>query len=455
MKCQRLDSKATRYAICTAMAAVLVSGCASSGPMAVKNNAGSASAKHDRAVAKEIAKAERQVEKAPEDAHARSGLANAYLLAGRFESAVTTFGDAQYLGDRSPRTALSLALAHIGAGNHASAVAELDDWSGSIPAGDYGLALALAGETSRGVQILTDALRRGDVSAKLRQNLAYAYALDGRWSEARLMAAQDVPADQLDARISTWALQGRSTDFRLRVASMIGAPVRGDHGQPVELALSRTPAQAPVALAAETAPETAPNSELPPVEEGESFWLAEATRPDPVPAPVAASEAEFVAAPQVPVASPQSEGVFVEAFAAANPKPGFVSNPVVQAIPVRVAAVETSQRKSRSVTPARALVPAVKASGSGSHLVQLGSFSSQKNADRAWGIYQSRNPELHSFDKTISQAMVRGKKYWRVSAGGFNKGAASQMCSKVKNRGGGCISYSQDKPLPGAIRARD
>ena len=39
----------------------------------------------------------------------------------------------------------------------------------------------------------------------VRQNLAYAYALAGNWRAARVMAAEDVPADQLDARLAQWA----------------------------------------------------------------------------------------------------------------------------------------------------------------------------------------------------------------------------------------------------------
>ena len=35
-------------------------------------------------------------------------------------------------------------------------------------------------------------------------NLALAYAFTGDWTAARTIAAQDVPADQLDARIQQW-----------------------------------------------------------------------------------------------------------------------------------------------------------------------------------------------------------------------------------------------------------
>ncbi len=82
------------------------------------------------------------------------------------------------------------------AGRNRDAVAILDDWRDAIPVADLGLALALAGEPTRGSAILADALRNGENTPKLRQNLAYAYALDGRWREARIMMMQDVPADQ-------------------------------------------------------------------------------------------------------------------------------------------------------------------------------------------------------------------------------------------------------------------
>jgi cell division protein FtsN len=93
----------------------------------------------------------------------------------------------------------------------------------------------------------------------------------------------------------------------------------------------------------------------------------------------------------------------------------------------------------------------LKAAANGSHLVQLGSFSSRENAERAWSIFLSRNPELATFDRTVSEAIVGGKKFWRVSAGGFDRSSARQMCSTVKNRGGGCITWASGSPLPGAL----
>ena len=50
-----------------------------------------------------------------------------------------------------------------------------------------------------------NAIRNGENTPKMRQNIAYAYALAGRWREARLMAQQDVPADQVSHRMQEWA----------------------------------------------------------------------------------------------------------------------------------------------------------------------------------------------------------------------------------------------------------
>ncbi len=53
----------------------------------------------------------------------------------------------------------------------------------------------------------------------------------------------------------------------------------------------------------------------------------------------------------------------------------------------------------------------------------------------------------------ITQAVVRGKRYWRVSAGGFNVASSRSMCSSVNNSaaGEGCITWAAASPLPGAV----
>jgi Flp pilus assembly protein TadD len=379
----------------------------------------------------------------PREARYRALLGQAYLRAGRFESAAQSLDDAMKLGDNSARTALSLALAYSGMGKNREAVAILDDWRDAIPVADLGLAYALAGETNRGVAILSDALRSGENTPKLRQNLAYAYALDGRWREARTMASQDVPADKLDARISDWAHKARPDDGRLRVASLVGAPVRADRGMPAELALNANPDQQQ--LAAETAAQREPapavaaaGGELPAVEANPAA-LAQYS---PVSAPAAAPDAAAEVAPPQSFASTFADVPVVQAVPAALP----VAAPAPKAKqPVRTASVAAKPAKVAAahkpgLRPRRAAAPVV---GKGSsHAVQLGSFSSEQGARRAWGYYASRNPELRNFRMTITPATVRGKKFWRVAAAGLDGNGAGGLCSKVKSRGGVCFAYS-------------
>lgn len=92
------------------------------------------------------------------------------------------------LNQVDPRTVISLALSRIAQGNTESAVALIDSHRSILPVSDYGLTLALAGRSGEAIQILIDAVRDDSASARTRQNLALAYALDGRWRDARVMA---------------------------------------------------------------------------------------------------------------------------------------------------------------------------------------------------------------------------------------------------------------------------
>ena len=51
----------------------------------------------------------------------------------------------------------------------------------------------------------------------------------------------------------------------------------------------------------------------------------------------------------------------------------------------------------------------------------------------------------------ITEALVKGKRYWRVSAAGYDRASSSAMCGRVKSRGEGCFAYAESRPLPGAI----
>jgi Flp pilus assembly protein TadD len=403
-------------------------------------------------VDKAISLAEAAVQAAPREPSYRALLGQAYLRAGRFGSAIAALNDAMTLGDNSARTALALSLANTAAGNNAEAVAILNDWRDAIPASDLGLALALAGDSGRGVQLLTDTLRAGNATPQLRQNLAYAFALDGRWREARMMISQDVPAGEIDARISAWAARSRPEDAQQRIAALLGTPVRSDPGMPVQLALSAgSETQQLAAEAAAVAPQAiapvvpsvaiATPSELPPVD---GSVVAAPVVIASYAAPVAVPVTEVAVAPSEPVTPAVAPSAsFDQAFASNGVT--FVSNPVIQSIPARAEPVRVAVRAAPRVAaqPHRPVSVAVRpVSRGGSHLVQLGSFSSQQGARRAWGIFAARNPSLRGFKMTITQATVHGKQFWRVAAAGFDGTGARGMCSAVKQRGGVCFAYA-------------
>ncbi len=424
-------------ALTTALVTSALGGCTAKGApradlSASRAEVALAKGKPDQAVQN----AEQAVQADPRNAAYRAMLGNAYLGAGRFQSAITSYNDAMSLGDQSPRTALSLALANIAAGDQTHAVSVLDDWRDAIAPGDLGLAYALAGEADRGVLVLSDALRAGENTPKLRQNLAYAYALAGRWREARVMASQDVPADQIDERISQWAQIALPEAFSQRVATLLSVPAGvTDPGQPTQLALVNNPGAEQLAAEATAAAQPELGSE--PVE------TASAAQGDALPeVALARYEAPMTAPPQS----------FEAAFATNAPHgatPGalmadairFVSQPVVQKMPARYGiAPETGTNPGHSIT------------GGGSHAVQLGSFYSEQGARRAWGLYTKRHPALGDHELKVTQAKVNGRDYWRVSATGFDKSSARAMCTSVHSSSkDGCIAYSAARPLPGAI----
>jgi Flp pilus assembly protein TadD len=435
-------AKSTRmigFAVTTALAGSLLAGCTThAAPSAVASASRAEAALADGRAEQAVRHAEAAVLAEPRNAAYRAMLGAAYLDAGRFASAATSFDDAMQLGDTSARTALSASLALSAQGKYREAAGVLNQREGDIANADLGLALALAGQPERGIHIMGNAIRGGENTAKMRQNLAFAYALAGRWREARLMAAQDVPAGQLDDRIGEWAEMASPDAWQHRVAALLHVPASvGDAGQPTALALSNNPS---IDQLAEQATQFAA-ADPQPVPAAFAAPAAAAELP-PVEASVPAAAIERYEAPRT---SPVSD--FQTAFANPAPAPAL---PAVSQDASRFASAVPAPR----ATPARQVPAAAARSTSGSegtHLVQLGSFSSEAGARRAWGIYARQYPELASHDMVISEAIVRGKRYWRVSAAGFGKSSSSSMCGRVKASGGGCFAWAEGRPLPGAV----
>lgn len=423
-------------AVSTALAGLALTGCTTTAaPQANMSFTSAQTALAKGQVDKAIMHAEAAVLAEPRNPGYRALLGASYLEAGRFQAAATSFGDALDLGDDNPRTVLSFALAKIALGEGRSAAAVLDDYANLIDPADLGLALALSGEPERGVHVLVNAVRASDMATpKLRQNLAYTYALAGNWRAARVMAAEDVPAGQVDQRLTQWAAMSAPEMFQTRVAALLDVTPQYDAGQPQRLALANFPSQE--MMVAEAAAQA-------PVE-----MMAEAAQDMPAPAPVAetAPVATFARAFDSPAPS-------VETVDAAGIR--YVSNPVVQQLPDRPerSAPRMAASSQRRMAPAAAPAQVASDKGMASHLVQLGSYDSKVEATRGWAMLQGKFPQLKNHKLVITEAVVNGRTFWRVAAEGFGPKSAQSLCSTVKSSGRGCFAYAASNPPVGAVNS--
>lgn len=383
-------------------------------------NARKAIAKRD--AAKAIKFAESAVAYAPQNAEYRALLGQSYLLAGRFASARTALGDSLALDPSDGRVALNYTLAQIAQGDWAGARATLDKYEGTIAASDRGLAYALAGDPVRAVEVLVPAVRAADATAKTRQNYALSLALAGRWQEAKNIAAMDVPADQLDARIMQWASFSRPTNAYDQVASLLGVRAVEDQGQPTALALVM-PGNIGVAAVAPK-PADPVDAYMPGVPENAPQVVAE-VEADPYAAPVEA-------APVVTqVAGTGSQVVFgpraevVQSVAVSAPARGRAPE---RAAPVRVAATPTPARTSYA---------------KGSWVVQLGAYDSPAVARDAWKRTTARVPALARQTPKGASISSRGESLYRLSVGGFARADADSLCRTVRSTGGNCFVRAQ------------
>lgn len=392
-----------------------------------------------------IAFAERSVAGFGSDPETRALLGQAYLAAGRMASAERSFQDAMELGKTDARTILSLSLAQLGQGKADKARTLVVANRQYIPSADYGLALALTGDSKSAIEVLEQAIRESSATGRTRQNLGLAYALDGRWKEAKLMAVQDVAPAAVNDRVMEWAQMARPGAYQMRVATLLNVtPVANDPGQPVQLALQSVYAPANLAASAE----------------GDySQEVASFDRNTPLPAigpaPTGAGDVDFLAAENnVKVASVTVPASNASGNAPANALVSKTQFPAKSAAPstkfvvdsdkrkpARIAAVQTTA-SAKPVLQKTAYQPAAKAAGSsgGTHLVQLGAFSSPEGAKRAWGILSAQNADLNSFEYASSRINVKGRTLYRLAAIGFgNQRTAEAMCAGIKAKGGNCI----------------
>jgi D-alanyl-D-alanine carboxypeptidase len=426
-----------KLAISTAFIAVPSVGCTQMGVSSASANV-SADAQAKKALAwaqksekllakgqvdKALTYAEAAVEGELRNVEYRALLARIYMQQGRFVAAERTLMDVVELGQADPRTIVSLALAKTAQGKVESAISLVDAHRAILPASDYGLALALAGDNKRAVDVLVDAIRSNNATSRTRQNLALAYALDNRWREAQVMASQDMPQTMVDQRIVQWAQFARPGAYEVRVAGLLGVKAQADTGQPVRLALNA--ASTDVQMASVAAPETTSFAMAEPVGELAAIGAA------PVDFGAGAEESVQVA---VASAAPAFEAPLIKAPVG----PSKAAEAAVKA-PVKLALADSRPVATKSVA--------------GTHLVQLGAYSSSANAKEAWGKLQSKYGVLQGFESASSSVTVNGKKLTRLAAMGFgNKASAVAACQAIKAKGGDCIVRSAGGETSAPVR---
>lgn len=397
-------------------------------------------------VEKAIVYAERSVAGVGTDPETRALLGHSYLAAGRFHSAERSFLDAMELGKNDARTILSLSLSQLAQGKANKAKQLIENNRQFIPTADYGLALALTGDSKAAIAELEKAIRDSNVTGRTRQNLGLAYALDGRWKEAKLMAMQDMTPATVDSRIMQWAQMARPGAYEVRVASLLNVePVANDPGQPVRLALNAAPAMPAVAAAT---PAEDYSREV-------ASFDVETPLPAVGPAPAADSEVNFMAKENnvtvtkvaVPASQPAVEKPLTKP-APVTPKKTFIVEapeaPVAKPVAAKSAPVKSAAAQAISaVKPVMqkiAFTQRARSISKSKHLVQLGVFSSPENVKRAWGILSTQNKDLASFQYASSSIERNGKTLYRLAAMGFgNEQSAKDMCAGIKAKGGNCI----------------
>ena len=380
--------------------------------------------------------AERAVGASPRDAGFRGLLANAYFAGGRFASAEAAYKDSLALIQNQPQLVLKLALVTIAQGKTGEAMTLLDAARDYLDPSDYGLALALAGQPAAAVAVLEQAARQVGADSRVRQNLALAHALVGDWTAARTIAGQDLPADQVDARIEQWMTFSKPARASDQVAALTGVtPAAADPGQPVRLALTpqatRMAAAQPVYVA--------------PAPEPQPVMVAEAPAPAPAPveyaaAPVSEPVTVAAAAETLPIAAPAAIGA-----PKAQPKRAIAKSAAAKpALSPRAA----SFSDNRPVARKAAFPKAVR--GNSKAVVQLGAYASRAFVGVAWNNFAKKYPALRGYNPATARFETAKGTVYRLSVQGFASDAAARdFCGALKRAGGNCFvrSVAGDAPV--------
>jgi tetratricopeptide (TPR) repeat protein len=133
---------------------------------------------------------------------ALAGLGSSLLMMDRANAAKPIFERALNVAPGHPEALRGLALSQDMTGQHEAALETYERALGSSDdlklRNNYGLSLALFGDTEKGIEVLENVMRDDRAGPSQRQNMALAYMLAGREDESRNMAAIDQGLDSLE-----------------------------------------------------------------------------------------------------------------------------------------------------------------------------------------------------------------------------------------------------------------
>jgi hypothetical protein len=253
---------------------------------------------------------------------------------------------------------------------------------------------------------------------------------------ARTVAAQDVPAGEIDGRIQKWMQLASPAKPSDQVAALIGVtPAASDPGQPVRLALRKSDTRmaqaAPVAPPAPafSQPQVVPAVAPQPAPEAVP---AVAPAPPPPPAPVEIAQAA-AAAPEAPAM-----------FAAFAPKLEPVRKPA---------------KVQRAAAPRKAPLPvrnaALRKNGKANAVVQLGAYGSPERVAAAWNKVARRFNDLRGYTPVSARFDSPKGTVYRLSVKGFvSDREARLVCESLRRSGGSCFvrDVAGDAPVQVASR---
>jgi cell division septation protein DedD len=171
------------------------------------------------------------------------------------------------------------------------------------------------------------------------------------------------------------------------------------------------------------------------IAESESLSPVQTAQVQPEPAwwPTPAVRVELASAPvtaEIPAAQPASADELEVRFAASAETLVRPDRAII-----RTAAV------SRPIAPVfRPEVQApVRSTAKGRFVVQLGAFSNEANAERAWQQAE-RSYGLGQYQPTTATINLNGRSLHRVSVSGFATSVdAGRLCNSIKSHGGACF----------------